>query len=64
VMDLQKYLNQHGFIISASGPGSIGYETNLFASLTKKALMKFQKSHQIPATGFFGPITRAYINTH
>ena len=65
VKSLQAYLNSHGFKIASSGPGSPGHETNLFRALTKKALAKFQASVGIkPATGNFGPATRAYINSH
>ncbi len=63
VKELQKFLNSKGFIIAESGPGSPGNETNLFGSLTKQALIKFQISHNInPAIGYFGPLTRAFVN--
>lgn len=63
VIELQKYLNQNGFIVSVSGAGSIGHETNYFGSATQAALIKFQKAYNIdPASGFFGPITRAIVN--
>lgn len=62
VKNLQKLLNSLGFTISQSGAGSLGNETILFGSLTYKALMKFQKSVGLPATGFFGPMTREYVN--
>lgn len=59
---LQKYLNGKGYVIAASGPGSLGNETTRFGELTKAALIRFQKEHDIlPAVGFFGPITRAFI---
>jgi peptidoglycan hydrolase-like protein with peptidoglycan-binding domain len=45
-----------------SGTGSLGHETTSFGTLTKKAVMKFQKDHKLAATGFFGPKTRAVIN--
>ena len=64
VQMLQHYLNAHGFIVVSSGPGSPGYETNTFGLMTKKALIKFQKAHKIPTTGFYGPITRAYVASH
>ena len=60
---LQKYLNTHGFIISASGPGSPGNETSKFGLVTKVALIKFQKANGImPASGYFGSLTRKLIN--
>jgi peptidoglycan hydrolase-like protein with peptidoglycan-binding domain len=37
--------------------------TTYFGSLTQNALIEFQKSAGIhPAIGYFGPITRAYVN--
>ncbi|MCW1892298.1 MAG: peptidoglycan-binding protein [Candidatus Uhrbacteria bacterium] len=45
VKDLQKYLNTHGFLIAASGPGSPGKETALFGALTKAALIRYQEAH-------------------
>ena len=65
VKALQVYLNTHGFVIASGGAGSRGSETTRFGSLTKAALIKFQKAKGIsPAVGFFGPLTRAYINSH
>ncbi len=62
VKSLQQYLNSHGYVLSAAGSGSPGKETAFFGSLTKKTLVRFQREHSIPATGYFGPITRRYIN--
>lgn len=63
VKALQIYLNQAGFIVSLSGAGSAGQETNYFGPATQAALIKFQKTNNIsPALGFFGKITRAFIN--
>ena len=62
VTQLQQYLNAHGYVVSTSGPGSLGQETTTFGLLTKAALIRFQKNaHISPSGGFFGPITRAYI---
>ena len=62
VKTLQQFLNSKGFVVSKVGAGSVGHETNLFGKATKEALIKFQKSVGItPASGYFGPITRAYI---
>lgn len=56
VAALQKYLNAHGFAVK---------ETSYFGALTKAALVRFQKAKGIsPATGYFGPLTRAYMNAH
>jgi len=62
VKSLQIYLNTHGYTIATEGPGSLGNETTKFGTLTKQALMKFQKDHKLPSTGFFGPMTRGVIN--
>jgi hypothetical protein len=64
VMMLQKFLNTHGSIIVAVGSGSPGSESNYFGVKTWQALMKFQASVGIHATGYFGSITRAYVNAH
>jgi hypothetical protein len=65
VLQLQKYLNTHGATVSMKGAGSLGHEGTVFGPATRAALAKFQKAHGIsPATGFFGPLTRAYLNSH
>lgn len=62
---LQHYLNLHGYAVAATGSGSVGHETTYFGALTKAALAKFQKAVGIkPASGYFGPITRAYVTAH
>jgi hypothetical protein len=62
VQALQVWLNAHGYAVASSGPGSAGHETTSFGTLTKKALAKFQAAEGIsPASGFFGPKTRAVI---
>lgn len=61
---LQQFLNSKGFMVAESGPGSLGNETTKFGALTKKALAKYQASVGIsPASGLFGPITRAYLKS-
>ncbi len=62
VKQLQIFLNSKGYILANTGPGSKGQETTMFGSLTKKALMKFQKDNKIPSTGYFGPLTKQFIN--
>jgi uncharacterized repeat protein (TIGR02059 family) len=63
VRNLQKFLNENGFIVATSGNGSPGHEIRRFGLSTKKALAQFQKAHGIkPALGYFGPVTKAYIN--
>lgn len=65
VRALQVYLNTNGASIAVSGVGSPGNETNLFGALTKAALMRFQTSVGLsPAVGYFGSLTRAYIEAH
>lgn len=64
VRNLQKFLNQKGFFVAKEGPGSVGNETNVFGEKTKAALVRFQLVHDIrPASGYFGPLTRAYISS-
>jgi hypothetical protein len=64
VKELQRFLNSHGFVVAASGAGSLGNETENFGSLTKQALVKFQLKNGItPAVGYFGPITRGIVNS-
>lgn len=65
VKSLQIYLNARGYTVTERGPGSIGNENSSFGSATKAALVKFQKAVGIsPASGYFGPKTRAYITSN
>lgn len=65
VRALQAYLNTKGFTVAVTGAGSAGEETTLFGPATKAALMRFQEAKGIaPAAGYFGPVTRAYVNAH
>jgi hypothetical protein len=66
VKALQIFLNNNGFIISVSGPGSKGNETQYFGPATKNALIKFQEfygneillpSGLAKGTGNLGPAT-------
>lgn len=45
VMWVQKFLNSHGFQVSASGAGSPGNETSTFGPATKAAVIKFQNAN-------------------
>jgi uncharacterized repeat protein (TIGR01451 family) len=60
---LQRYL-----IREDTGPAAtklkIHGATNYFGILTYNALVEFQASVGIHATGYFGPITRAWVNGH
>lgn len=63
VKALQEFLNTHGYTIANSGAGAPGNETTVFGTLTRAALIKFQKAKGItPAAGYFGPVTRAAAN--
>lgn len=65
VQTLQEFLNSHGAPVAATGVGSPGHETTYFGARTRAALAVFQKAHGIvPASGYFGPLTRGYINSH
>ena len=63
VKELQKFLNNNGFAVATEGPGSLGNETEMFGSLTKQALIKYQLNQGImPASGYFGDWTRWWVN--
>lgn len=62
VKRLQKFLNTHGFKVSETGPGSPGNESLYFGLKTFNALKKLQLANDIPSTGYFGPLTRAWMN--
>ena len=63
VEELQNFLNARGFFVTQVGPGSPGNETTYFGPATRIALAKFQAANNIsPASGFFGPLTRAFIS--
>ena len=60
VEQLQTWLISNGFSIPSvvSGATAKGY----FGAQTQSALVSYQKSIGLPAFGFFGPMTRQYIN--
>jgi len=66
---LQKLLNEKGFAVAVSGPGSVGNETTAFGALTRDALRRFQCARGIvcegdeSTTGYgrLGPKTRAAL---
>lgn len=60
---LQQFLNTHGFIVASSGLGSPNNESTFFGIKTYAALVKFQESVGLPATGWFGPMTREKMST-
>ncbi len=57
VSALQQTLVSGGYLVMPAG-ASMGY----FGSLTKAAVMKWQAAVGLPATGFFGPMSRAKLN--
>jgi hypothetical protein len=62
VLALQLFLNNNGFPIASSGPGSPGFETSYFGPLTEAALARFQASNNIlPSLGYFGPKTKEFL---
>ncbi len=72
VLLLQQTLNKLGFTLAVVGPGSPGNETAFFGALTFQAVKRFQEAYRAQVllplglaspTGFFGPQTRAFINT-
>ncbi|MDP3661416.1 MAG: peptidoglycan-binding domain-containing protein, partial [bacterium] len=63
VKDLQKFLNSNGYVVSSSGPGSVGSESTYFGPATRAALAKYQAAKGIsPAVGYFGPTTMKSVN--
>ncbi|MBI5401389.1 peptidoglycan-binding protein [Candidatus Wolfebacteria bacterium] len=64
VKALQQFLNSKGYTVASSGAGSVGNESTYFGSKTAAALAKYQAAVGIsPAAGYFGPKTRAYVNS-
>lgn len=59
VVNLQDFLESKGFLTMPAGVAK-GY----FGLRTSNALMMYQKSINLPSFGFFGPLTRKYINEH
>jgi len=63
VKELQKFLNNNGYVITDTGLGSPGQETDKFGAFTRQALIGYQIANGIsPAVGYFGDDTRAYVN--
>jgi hypothetical protein len=70
VLNLQKFLNTHGYVIAATGAGSPGNETMSFGRATQTALQKYQCAKKIvcdgtPSStgyGMVGKTTRMNLN--
>jgi hypothetical protein len=71
VQMLQKLLNEEGFLIAESGPGSKGNESTYFGVKTKDALVRYQTFYRdqilkpaglTAGTGYFGPATIKFVN--
>ncbi len=60
---LQQILNKQGFVIATTGIGSPGLEGTYFGPKTSTALVRFQSAKGLPAVGWAGPKTRAYLNS-
>ena len=71
VLELQRWLNTHGFVIAKLGVGSPGKESSFYGSATVASVKKFQEAHAeeilLPlgikkGTGLFFSATRAIVN--
>lgn len=57
---LQKFLNETGYTVAETGPGSPGNETSLYRTLTEEAVVAWQQAKNVsPASGVFGPVSQA-----
>ena len=72
VKELQKFLNNRGFLVAESGPGSSGQETERFGAGTHDAVIRFQEAHKDllldpfglkAGTGIVGDLTRKFIKS-
>ncbi len=54
VQELQKMLAAQGYLV-------LNNPTKYFGSLTWNAVKKWQKANGLPATGYFGPMSRAFL---
>lgn len=61
VRELQRFLNMSGYVIAYIGTGSPGSESDYFGAKTQTALAKYQRERGLPATGYYGPLTKKAI---
>lgn len=63
---LQRYLNTTSASVNTTGnPGSLGFETDYYGPLLKNAVTTWQKMNEIPATGYFGAVSKVkYESLH
>lgn len=62
VRKLQKFLNKYLFFVAPEGPGSPGEETDYFGERTLLAVIRLQRYLNLPATGYFGEMTRMLLS--
>ena len=69
--NLQRFLNQHGFIVAEAGVGSPGQESDYYGPLTQKAVARYQEAYGAyvlaptgasDGSGIFGQYSLAYAN--
>jgi hypothetical protein len=69
VRQLQIFLNNHGFLVVARGPGAPGAETDFFSASTRAALGRFQVAQGLVASsesvnfGVLDALTRQRLNS-
>lgn len=72
VKELQKFLNNNGFIVASNGVGSVGNETTYYGNRTADAITKLQEANPesiltpyglTKGTGYFGIKTRNFVNS-
>ena len=64
VYRLQVFLNENGYLIAQSGPGSPGQEIHQFGPSTERALKSFQLVNGVAVTGVLDRDTRNVILTY